>query len=84
MQANFNFCHFSIGGNQQHPLDIYAVPNVPTNLLGEVVSATIGGLENDSGGNVVPLGGMRMDNNWQYEGAVSSDFHIDETNWDSK
>ena len=81
MQANFNFCHFSIGGNHQHPLDIYAVPNgPPCNLLGEVVSATIGGMENnDNGGNI-----MRMDNNWQYEGPVSSDFHLDETHWDSK
>ena len=80
MQANFNFCHFSIGGNQQHPLDIYSVPNVPpNNFLGEVVSATIGGMENENGGNL--HGGMRMDNNWQYEGG---DFHIDETNWDAK
>ena len=87
MQANFNFCHFSIGGNQQHPLDIYAVPNMPSNILGEVVSATIGGMENESGGSAVPLGGLRMDSyGWtgQTDGPVSSDFHLDDTTWDSK
>ena len=85
MQANFNFCHFSIGGNQQHPLDIYntsMVPNMQSNMLGEIVSATIGGMEHENGGNVVPLGGVRMD--WPYEGPVPSDFHLDENNWDTK
>ena len=83
MQANFNFCHFVLGGSQQHPLDIYAVPNMPSNLLGEVVSATIGGagIDNENvGNNIVPLGGV----GWPYEGSVPSDFHLDDTPWDSK
>ena len=79
MQANFNFCHFSIGGNQQDPLNIYAVPNpsIPTNLLGAVVDATIGGMETESdGAGVVPL----ESNNWPYQGQVS-DFHLDGTDF---
>lgn len=83
MQANFNYCYFSINGSQLGG-DIYAVPSMPSNILGEVVSATIGGgMENEHVGNVVPLGGMRMDN-WQYDGPVASDFHLDDPSWDSK
>ena len=83
MQANFNYYYFSINGSQLGG-DIYAVPSMPSNILGEVVSATIGGgMENEPVGNVVPLGGMRMDN-WQYDGPVASDFHLDDPSWDSK
>ena len=83
MQANFDFCYFSINGSQLGG-DIYAVPTIQSNILGEVVSATIGGgMENETGANVVPLGGMRMDT-WPYDSPVTTDFHLDDSNWDSK
>ena len=83
MHTNLNFCHFSIGG-QQNPWDIYSVPN--RDILDRVIHTTIG-MPNEIDSAVpagsLGIGGGGMDNNWmQYDGPAG--FPIDETSYENK